>query len=65
MLDNGDCIQEVKEMCLDQWTPDEIARGEYWMEINWKKAESENRFMIIYGKENIETVSRLLVRRIS
>lgn len=61
-MENRDCIREVKEMCKEEWKAGEVARGEYWMEIEWERKESENRFMIIYGKENIDTISHMLLK---
>ena len=60
MLQDISCIQEVEEMCKEAWSPCDIAEGEYWLEITWKHQGCENKFMIIYGKDNIEVVNRIL-----
>ncbi|WP_110955983.1 hypothetical protein [Anaerosinus massiliensis] len=60
MLHYMNCIQEVEIMCKEAWMPSDIAAGEYWMEITWKRQNSENKFMIIYGKENIDIVNKIL-----
>lgn len=61
MVLNTECIQEVRQMCESEWEAEQVARGENWMEIEWKRKETENKFMMIYGKEAIESVSELLV----
>lgn len=60
MLQGISCIQEVEEMCKEEWLPCDIAEGEYWLEITWKHQGCDNKFMIIYGKDNIEDVNRIL-----
>jgi hypothetical protein len=60
MLQEFDCIEEVEKMCKEAWLPCDIAEGEYWLEITWEHQGSENKFMIIYGKDNIEIVNRML-----
>lgn len=59
-MQNFSCIKEVEEMCKEAWLPSDIAEGEYWLEITWEHQGEENKFMIIYGKENIEVVNRML-----
>ena len=60
MLQDFNCIEEVEEMCKEAWLPGDIAEGEYWLEITWEHQGCGNKFMIIYGKDNIEIVNRML-----
>lgn len=60
MIEHLDCIEEVTAMCKEEWQASEIACGEYWLEIEWQRHESERKFMLIYGKENVATVARLI-----
>lgn len=60
MVENLDCIEEVTAMCKEKWQANEIARGDYWLEIEWERHESERKFMLIYGKEKIDTVAQII-----
>lgn len=61
MVQSVDCVHEAQTLYAEDWKPDEIARGDYWMEITWRHEENEDLFMMmVYGKENIELVAGLL-----